>query len=119
MDVMTTVVVPPYVQRPGGQTVELAAQTVVELVSVSVVAGIVYIPGVGHVVTAGVGATGVEDDRVGFDVFDGEWDQDGEEDIDRDATAAEADTDGDVEEEGNEGEYIADTDKDDCGVGSR
>lgn len=37
---------------------EVAAQTVVSSVTVMVVAGMVYVPGVGHVVTKGVGTTG-------------------------------------------------------------
>ena len=36
----------------------MAAQTVVDSVRVTVVAGIVYTPGVGHVVANGVGTTG-------------------------------------------------------------
>ena len=55
---MTTVVTPPTVWVPDGTEVEVAAQTVVDSVKVTVVAGMVYTPGVGQVVANGVGTTG-------------------------------------------------------------
>jgi hypothetical protein len=51
----TTVVTPPAVLVPGVAFVEDAPQTVTSSVMVIVVAGMVYTPGVGQVVTYGVG----------------------------------------------------------------
>ena len=51
-------VTPPTVLVPDVTDVEVAAQTVVDSVRVTVVAGIVYTPGVGQVVARGVGTTG-------------------------------------------------------------
>jgi hypothetical protein len=58
VEVVTTVVTPPTVLVPDETEVEVAAQTVVDSVRVTVVAGIVYTPGVGQVVANGVGTTG-------------------------------------------------------------
>lgn len=66
--VETTVVTPPYVLDPEERAVEVAAQTVVEEVRVMVVAGMVYTPGVGHVVANGVGTTGGEVDTITTDL---------------------------------------------------
>lgn len=52
---VTDVVTPPYVHGPGLRVVEVAEGTTVLLDSVTVLAGKVYVPGVGHTVTIGVG----------------------------------------------------------------
>jgi hypothetical protein len=57
VSVVTTVTTPPAVWVPEVRGVEVAAQTVVSSVTVMVVAGMVYVPGVGQVVTNGVGTT--------------------------------------------------------------
>lgn len=56
VDSVTVVVIPPAVWFPAGTLVEAAPQTVVD--RVTVVAGMVYTPGVGQVVANGVGTTG-------------------------------------------------------------
>lgn len=53
--VSTMVVTPPYVCCPAGTDVVAAPQTVVVSLMVTVVAGMVYVPGVGQTETAGVG----------------------------------------------------------------
>jgi hypothetical protein len=50
VEVSTIVVTPPIVWVPGGQEVEVGSGTVVDELKVMVVAGIVYVPGVGQVV---------------------------------------------------------------------
>jgi len=55
VEVSTTVVTPPATLVPVVHFVEVGAQTVVSSVMVKVLAGMVYTPGVGHVVTNGVG----------------------------------------------------------------
>ena len=58
VDPVTTVVTPPAVAGPAGTLVEAGAHTVVDSVSVMVVAGMVYTPGVGQVVAIAVGTAG-------------------------------------------------------------
>lgn len=73
---------------------EVAAQTVVVAIRVSVVAGIVYVPGVGYVATAGTGTTGpgwyeeVEDaDEEDADRVSSSWDHDAEDGTDEEDKA--------------------------------
>jgi hypothetical protein len=55
VDSVTVVVTPPALWVPDGIEDPVAAQTVVDSVMVTVVAGMVYTPGVGQVVANGVG----------------------------------------------------------------
>ena len=63
-------VTPPPVCVPGPTGVEVATQTVVDSVRVTVVAGMVYTPVVGQVVAKGVGTTGAGEE-LGFTVVVG------------------------------------------------